>query len=406
MTPVVWAAALFAWCLLAPRLAAAQPPPEPEDHAAHLGMTSPASGWTWSVESNVFAGYNRQDRKFRDFSAWESQNWIMALAERRAGPWRISAVGGGTLEPFTIDALGSPQAFQTGETYQNAPLIDYQHPHDLVMHLGAEVGREFAGNREVIVGAALVGGPPIGPPAFMHRTSALENPQVPLSHHQLDATHITHGLVLAALRLGGWRIEGAAFHGQEPDEQRTDLDTGALDSQAVQLAYTRGGWSAQVSQAWLTRPERLSTYDAERRTASLQYARTSGARRIAWTLALGQNREAHGDLEALLFETVVRPSRHWAAYARVEWLDKDILDAGFHPIGVGHVHRQSRVGAFTLGGVRDLVTGAFGRVGIGADVTAYRVPANLAEAYGRPLSAHLFVRYYGRFGTSTTTHRH
>lgn len=406
MTSTARASALLALLVLTPRPASAQPPPDQEDHSAHLAMDASASGWAWSIESNVFAGYNRQDRKFRDFSAWESQNWVMAMAERRSGPWRLSAVGGGTLEPFTLDPLGSPQAFQTGETYRNAPLIDYQHPHDLVMHLGAELARRAGRDGEVILGAALVGGPPIGPPAFMHRASALENPQVPLSHHQLDATHITHGLVLAGVRLGRWRVEAAAFHGQEPDEQRTDLDTGALDSQAVQLAYVRGGWSAQVSQAWLTRPERLSTYDAERSTASVQYARTSGARQISWTLALGQNREAHGNLEAWLFETVVRPSRHWAAYSRVEWLDKDILDAGFHPIGVGHVHRQSRVGAFTLGGVRDLVTGTFGRVGLGADVTTYRVPANLREAYGGPVSAHLFLRYYGRFGASTTAHRH
>ena len=72
----------------------------------------------------------------------------------------------------------------------------------------------------------------------------------------------------------------------------------------------------------------------------------------------------------------VRPSRGGAAYARVEWLDKDILDAGFHPIGIGHTHRQSRVGAFTLGGVKDVVTGAFGRLGVGA-VTVTNVDGEL-----------------------------
>ena len=76
-------------------------------------------------------------------------------------------------------------------------------------------------------------------------------------------------------------------------------------------------------------------------------------------------------------------------------------------MGVGHTHRQSRLGAFTLGGVRDVVAGAFGRLGVGADLTTYRVPANLKDSYGRPLSVHVFVRYYGRLGTATiTTHRH
>lgn len=32
---------------------------------------------------------------------------------------------------------GSPQTFQTGESYLGAPLINYQHPHEFVMGLGA-----------------------------------------------------------------------------------------------------------------------------------------------------------------------------------------------------------------------------------------------------------------------------
>lgn len=396
-------AALAGALALLPCAAAAQP----EDHSAHLAQTSAEpDGWTWSVDSNVFAGYNRQDRKFRDFDAWESQNWIMATAERRRGPWRVTAVGGGTLEPFTVAALGSPQAFQTGETYRNAPLIDYQHPHDLIMHLGVEAARAIGHRGELTASAALVGGPPIGPPAFMHRPSAIENPQVPLAHHQLDATHITHGLVSASARVGGWRLEGGVFRGREPDENRTNLELGALDSQALQVSYTRGAWSAEASQAWLTLPERLSSYDSQRRTASVQYTRGDADRQLAWTFAAGQNREVHGNLEAFLFEAVARPSRRWAGYTRLEWLDKDILDAGFHPVGVRHVHRQSRVGALTIGGVRDVVNGAHGRIGLGADVTGYRVPANLRDGYGSPLSAHVYVRLYGRLGTSTPTHRH
>ena len=370
----------------------------------HVHGTSTADAWQWRVETNIFAGYNRQARKFTDFDAWESQNWLMATAARTTGAWTTTVIAGGTLEPFTLADLGSPQVFQTGETFGDAPLIDYQHPHDLAMHLGADTARAV-GRARLTVGAALVGGPPIGPQPFMHRVSAIENPQVPLSHHQLDATHITHGVVRARLEAGGVGLEAATFRGQEPDEQRTDLDLGRLDSQAVRVGYLRGAWDAQVSIAWLTRPERLSTYDAERRTASLAYTRTRGARTFAATVAAGQNREAHGNLEAYLAEAMFRPSPAWAAYTRVEWLDKDILDAGFHPVGVGHTHRQSRVGALTIGGVKDVASGPFGRLGLGADVTTYRVPANLRESYGRPFSMHVFVRYYGRFG-SGAAHRH
>ncbi|MEZ5290045.1 MAG: hypothetical protein R2745_03100 [Vicinamibacterales bacterium] len=396
--------ALILLVLLAPAIpAAAQPAADAGTRHGHAGDEPPA--WAWDVETSAFAGYNQQHRKFTDFDAWESQNWLMATVARRAGPWQTTVMAGATAEPFTMRALGSPQAFQTGETYNNAPLIDYQHPHDLVMHLGVELSRATGAGR-VDAGAALVGAPPIGPPVFMHRASASENPQVPLSHHQLDATHLSQGVVHAAVTVAGLRVDGGLFRGREPDERRTDLDTGPLDSQALQLAYARGPWTAQVSTAWLTRPERLSVYDAERRTASVSYTRSDGDRMVAWTLAAGQNREVHGNLEAYLLEGVWRPSRRWAAYTRVEWLDKDILDAGYHPVGVAHVHRQSRVGAVTLGGVRDLATGRLGRVGLGADLTLYRVPPNLEEPYGAPRSFHVFLRLRGRAGTAGAAHVH
>ena len=31
---------------------------------------------------NAFFGFNYQQRKFADFSAWESQNWFMVSGER------------------------------------------------------------------------------------------------------------------------------------------------------------------------------------------------------------------------------------------------------------------------------------------------------------------------------------
>ena len=65
----------------------------------------------------------------------------MGEAQRAVGTGQVHLTGMFSLEPFTIQALGSPEVFQTGETYQQAPLIDYQHPHDLIMGLG--VGYDF-----------------------------------------------------------------------------------------------------------------------------------------------------------------------------------------------------------------------------------------------------------------------
>ena len=370
--------------------------------AATPAPTEPAA-WHWSGEASVFAGFNYQQRKFFDFDAWESQNWLMGAVERRDATWGVRAVTMLSLEPFSLADIGSPQAFQTGETYNNAPIIDYQHPHDLVMELGVELTRA-AGRATAGLTAALVGTPPIGPVPYMHRPSATENPQVPLGHHYLDSTHITHGVVAGSLRAAGLGLEAGVFKGREPDEERTDLDLGPLDSYALRLSWTRGAWATQVSSAWLERPERLSPYDSVRRTASVAHEVAVGAGLLAWTAAFGQNREVHGNFEEYLLEGTWRLADRWSRYSRAELVDKDILDAGFHPVGVGHRHRQSQVGAVTVGGTRYLASGRWGTVGLGADVTGYQVPTNLKDAYGSPVSFHAFVRYRASVGVPALVH--
>ena len=98
---------------------------------------APDTGWAWSVESSAFLTANFQERKFRDFHQVESQNWLMAMGSRRVGTGTLTLHSMLSFEPFTLRDLGSSQAFQTGETFAGAPLIDYQHPHDLFMGLSA-----------------------------------------------------------------------------------------------------------------------------------------------------------------------------------------------------------------------------------------------------------------------------
>jgi hypothetical protein len=373
------------------------------DHAP--SPPAAGEGWQWSLDGSVVFGFNYQYRKFRDFSAWESQNWLMAGGARRvhAGTFQVTTML--SLEPWTIADIGSPQAFQTGETFRRAPLIDYQHPHDLIMALGASYRRSWSGGTWALAAAA-VGAPALGPFAFMHRASAAGNPQAPLSHHYMDSTHVTPGVVTAAVTAGAWTMDSSWFKGREPDENRTDLDLGALDSYSVRLGWTRGEWSAQASGAHLTLPEITSPYNAKKVSASLSYTQ-QGGRAIAWMAAFGQNRESHGNLEAYLLEGVMRVTRKNTLYARAESVAKDILDAGFHPAGTFHRHRQSQVGSLTLGFVRDVAMTAAGRFGVGADVTGYLVPDNLQDAYGAPASFHVFVRYRrGNDGRAGVTHVH
>jgi hypothetical protein len=241
----------------------------------------------------------------------------------------------------------------------------------------------------------------------MHRPSARDNPQAPLSHHYMDSSHITPGVLRGGIQAGAWTAETSWFHGREPDENRLDLDLGAFDSVATRLSWTRGRWSAQVSGAYLTLPERVTPYDAKRLTASLAYTMGDEQRGVSWLASFGQNREIHGNLEAYLFEAYIRTSDRTTMYTRVESAAKSILDVGFHPVGTFHRHRQSQIGAFTAGYVRDLVRAPSGAVGVGGDVTGYTVPANLSVAYGSPVSFHLFLRYRTpRRASAGTAHVH
>lgn len=77
-------------------------------------------------------------RKFTDFDAFESQNWLMTALSKTFGTTsnvRIDAMF--SLEPFTLRDIGSPQVFQTGETFKGAPLIDYQVPENLSESYGS-----------------------------------------------------------------------------------------------------------------------------------------------------------------------------------------------------------------------------------------------------------------------------
>ncbi len=46
------------------------------------------------------------------------------------------------------------------------------------------------------------------------------------------------------------------------------------------------------------------------------------------------------------------------------------------------------------------------RFGVGGDVTGYLVPDNLREAYGAPVSFHVFLRYRPGGGRAAVTHVH
>ena len=356
-------------------------------------------GWAVALHGQAFLSANFQVRKFRDFHQMESQNWFMAEATRQAGGGTFKLLGMFSLEPLTLRRLGSAQAFQTGETLDDAPLVDYQHPHDLFMALEARYERAVGSHARVWASVAPVGPAAIGPTAFMHRVSAGGSPAAPLSHHQLDSHHITRSVLSAGVARGPLSVESSIFKGREPDENRYDLDLGIPDSWSARLTWSSGGWHAQFSGGHFVAPEAVEPFlDITRFTASVEYSGRVGGGPLSATVAFGRNREFYGDIDGGLVEAAWAPAQKDLIYTRAEIVEKNILTAGgLHPPGFTHPHEFSTIGAFTIGYSRVVRSTRAGPFAAGGDVTTHVVPANLRESYGRrPVSFHVYLRWTGR----------
>jgi hypothetical protein len=96
-----------------------------------------------------------------------------------------------------------------------------------------------------------------GPIPFMHRTTAMVNPDAPLGHHiGQDVGHITSTVLGAQLQKGANVFEFSAFHGEEPQPELVDLPIGAIDSYAARYTRTFSPrWMAMGSFAYVKNPE-------------------------------------------------------------------------------------------------------------------------------------------------------
>jgi hypothetical protein len=386
-----------------------------------LPASSPGYMWHWMkgdwmlmAHGNLIAGFNHQGGP-RGVNKAESQNWFMLMAERSAGGGQLMLRGMFSAEPWTAPRGGFPELFQTGETFKGRSIIDAQHPHDLFMELAAQYTLPLSEHVSINLYGGPVGEPALGPVAFMHRPSAMENPAAVLGHHWQDSTHIAHGVFTAGLTAWKFKVEGSIFRGAEPDENRKDIELGKLDSYSGRLWFTpTPDWTMQVSYGHLTHPEILAPGDLNRLTASIHHNRAWNDGSWASSLIWGRNHETHGNSNAYTFESTVNFVDKNYLYTRLELGDKSGLlqdniwgRAGLvaaHSIGdvIGNdeadphddlADRWFRVGAFTFGGVRDIIAAPRLRVGIGADVTFYHLPGGLKPIYGAsPQSFHLFLR--------------
>ncbi len=382
--------------------------------------------WELMLHGNAFVQYDKQgygDNKRGD-SQFGSVNWGMLMAGRKLGPGFLTLRGMMSLEAFTVTGAGYPLLLQTGESYQGQPLHDRQHPHDLFMELAAMYDHPLTSNLALQLYVAPVGEPALGPVAYPHRPSAMDDPLAPIGHHWQDATHISFGVITAGLYSRYAKLEGSIFNGREPDEIRTNFDYKgrSLDSYSGRLTVNpSANWSIQGSYGYIKSPEGLHpARSLHRVTASALNGRRLGSDG-QWSSALiyGANKEAGESSlsSSVVLESDAQLDQRNTVFGRVEFVQKTAADLVIQPPGAAVYASPSgaypfpvcnscmtpgafddtryNVGVAALGYVREIGKFSGGTIGLGARGAINFVPEALRSTYGTrtPIGTSIYVRF-------------
>lgn len=373
-------------------------------------MTREASGTSWQPQASPLLGVMRMDGDWMVMGhvllngVYDSQSgprggdkafasgMVMGMAMRTfASGDTLQLRGMVSPEPF-MGKRGYPLLLAAGESADGVtPLVDRQHPHELIMELSASYSHRLGEKDSVFLYAGLPGEPAFGPPAFMHRLSILDSPEAPISHHWLDSTHVVFGVVTAGYVRDAWKVEVSRFKGREPDEDRYDIEAPKLDSTAVRLSWNpTARLSLQTSFADVKSPEGLEPDDDQRKwSASAIYTAPFGDR--GWwstTAAWGRRSADHDQLDAFVLESAVRPNAAWTIFGRAERTEtNELLSVGGHH---GPVFKVAKVSA---GAVRDWRIAPRTTIGLGGLYSRNFVPGGLEASYGGdPDGAMAFIR--------------
>ncbi|MBC7488118.1 MAG: hypothetical protein H7282_15360 [Cytophagaceae bacterium] len=231
----------------------------PDNSPMYMSMFH-SKRWMFMLHYGVFANYtiqNFNNPSKRGGNMFYSNNWAMLMANRTIGKKGLFMIRGMfSADPLTTGGYGYPLLLQTGETWKDQPLLDRQHPHDLISELSIGYSQAFSKNIDVYGYLGIPGEPTIGPPAFMHRPSALNMPTSPISHHWQDATHITFGVATVGVRYKNVKLDGSIFTGREPNENRYNFDQMRFDSYSARLSVNpHKSLALQASYGYIKSPE-------------------------------------------------------------------------------------------------------------------------------------------------------
>jgi hypothetical protein len=389
-------------------------PPSHESHEMHMEMRSTidladpmsreGSGTSWLPDSSpmygrmfmfgenmlmlhgaIFPRYTYVSTRRGD-DRIDAPNWFMGMFSRPL--WNNAQFGARlmmSLDPLTEGGRGYPLLFQTGESWHDQPLHDRQHPHDLFDELSLSLSQKFAHDFSGYVYFGYPGEPALGPPAFMHRPSAMDDPDAPIGHHWQDSTHITFGVATGGLQWRDIKIEGSIFTGREPDEDRYDFDRPRFDSYSGRLSWnpTRN-LALQVSYGYIKSPEELHPETKIHRTTASAIYNLPLGQDTNWsnTFVWGQNNATEeGKTQSFLIESNYQrgPNTVYFRWERVQKSGHELV------LDEADESEIFPVSGYSLGYVRDLSHGKGIDIGLGTQFTINDRPDSLDRYYGDDL---------------------
>nr|WP_295931491.1 hypothetical protein [uncultured Dyadobacter sp.] len=360
------------------------------------------SKWNYMLHGSIYLRYTAQnfnnDGKRGSDSKFSAPNWFMGMAQRQVGKnGLLNLRAMVSLDRIVDGGAGYPLLFQSGESWKGQPLIDRQHPHDLISELSVGYTQRINDKVDLTIYAGYPGEPALGPTAFMHRMSAFNNPDAVLGHHWQDATHITFGVVTAGIRYGKFKLEGSSFTGREPDENRFDFDKPRFNSYSYRLLFNpSANWALQASRGLIKSPEpREPDEDVNRTTASVQHSGSLGGKNkwISSTLVWGLNDAGeHHKEHSVLAESNLQLDK-WAIYGRYEWVQKSGGELGLIAYDYDPLLNRLPVSMFSLGLNRQIAAFSNTLLQAGAQISLYKPDRLLESIYGKtPLSGQVYLR--------------
>jgi hypothetical protein len=360
------------------------------DASEHTGLMEMSGEWMLMAHGVVNLVYDQQSGPRGNDKTFAS-GMLMGMASHPLGNGSVQFRAMLSPDPL-MGPSGYPLLLASGETANGVTrLVDRQHPHDFFMELSASVSQNIGSKSSVFLYGGLPGEPAFGPPAFMHREAIMDSPEAPISHHWLDSTHISFGVLTGGIVLDRVKLEVSRFNAREPDQHRWNIETGPLDSTAVRLSWNPARTIAlQGSWGRFKDPEQLEPgVNQTRWSASALYAEdVAPGWHVAGTLAWGRKTIEHHKDDAVAAEASLKHSG-WTVFGRGEVTENRELVADPEAHGPAYA-----VGKISLGAVRDFRITDHLSFGAGGLFAVNFVPNSIAPLYGgnQPVGAMGFVR--------------